>query len=185
MLELVEDVIKKELREDEELLWCAQPKQGIVIRGSDYFMIPFSFMWGGFAIFWEVGVITTGAPFFFALFGVPFVLVGLYIMFGRFLVDEQLRKKTYYGITNKRIIIISGLFDRRIKSLDPKLITDLSVSEKSDGKGTIFFGQRNPWNWFDGMPMPGMKQYNIPKFELIANARDVYDLIDKVKSGAK
>src|SRR5262249_50119634 len=97
-------------------------------------------MWGGFAIFWELTAINMGAPFFFALWGVPFVLVGLYIMFGRFLLDVRQRAATTYGVTSERVIIISGLFSRAIKSLNVATLTDLSLSERSNGGGTITFG---------------------------------------------
>ena len=80
--------LSSELREHldprESLLWTGQPKGGIVIRAGDAFMIPFSLMWAGFAFFWEFSVIQSGAPFFFKLWGIPFVLIGLYIVIGRF-----------------------------------------------------------------------------------------------------
>ncbi len=37
--------IQKELEPGEKLLWTGQPAQGIRLRGSDVFMIPFSFLW--------------------------------------------------------------------------------------------------------------------------------------------
>ena len=122
-------VIQSELESGERLLWAGQPIQGIKLRGSDVFMIPFSFLWGGFAIFWEYSVIQNDAPFFFILFGIPFVLVGVYIMFGRFFIEAKQRSKTFYGLSNERVVIASGLLRKKVRSLNLRTLTDVSLSE--------------------------------------------------------
>ena len=78
---------------DEHILWKGTPGTGHLFLPSDFFMIPFSILWCGFAFFWEYNVISSGAPFFFALFGLPFICVGLYITVGRFLWKAVLRKR--------------------------------------------------------------------------------------------
>ena len=71
-----------------------------MLRASDAFAIPFGLLWCGFAIFWEWSVVSGGrAPWFFELWGVPFVAVGLYLVFGRFIADAYQRGRTVYGIT--------------------------------------------------------------------------------------
>ena len=171
-------IIQKELEPRERLLWAGQPAQGAKLRGSDVFMIPFSFLWGGFAIFWEYSVIESGAPFFFMLFGVPFVLVGLYIMIGRFYVEAKQRSKTFYGVTNERVVIASGLFRKKVKSLNLRTLTDISLSESSNGSGSISFGNTSPFaSMFGSMSWPGMEQHLGPRFDLINNAKQVYQQI--------
>lgn len=178
-------VIQKELEPRERLLWAGQPDQGVKLRGADVFMIPFSFLWGGFAIFWEYSVIDNGASLFFMLWGVPFVLVGLYIMFGRFYVEAKQRGKTFYGVTNERIIIVSGLFRKNIKSLNLRTLTDISLYESSNGSGSISFGNSSPFaSMFGGLYWPGMGQYLGPRLDLISNAKEVYQHIREAQKNA-
>jgi hypothetical protein len=186
MGELPEDVIRRELAPSEQFLWAGQPRQGFVLRATDWFLIPFSIMWGGFAIFWEASVIATGAPPFFMLWGIPFVLIGLYLIFGRFWVDARQRASTTYGITSERVIIISGLFSRAVKSLNIDTLTDVSLSERSGGDGTITFGPVPfMYAWYGGAAWPGLGTHAVPNFELAVDARSVYQIIRDAQRASK
>jgi len=169
----------------ESLLWSGRPRQGLVLRPSDAFVIPFSLMWGGFAVFWEASVLERDAPLFFVLWGIPFVLVGLYMIGGRFFADARLRGRTFYGLTSSRVIIVSGLFSRRVKSLSLRTLSDVTLSERADRSGTISFGPTTPWSsWAGSMPWPGTSQQQAPAFELIAEARSVYNKIREAQKAA-
>ena len=171
--------IQKLLAPGERIVWSGQPRSGLALRGSDALAIPFSLMWGGFAIFWEYSVIHTDAPLLFRLWGVPFVAVGLNLIFGRFFVDAWARRKTYYALTEERALIVSGLFSRQTTSLDLPTLTNVSLSEGSGGEGTITFGTptttRSPFSGFSGWP--GASALNVPRFDLIQNAKGVFAMI--------
>jgi hypothetical protein len=180
--------IEKELNSGEKLLWSGRPRQGLRLRASDAFVIPFSLLWCGFAIFWETSVFKGNAPFFFRLWGVPFVLIGLYMVFGRFFADARTRARTYYGVTSERIIIVSGLFSRQIKSLSLRTLTDVSLTERGDGSGTITFGpqfqyafgrQSNIGGW------PGSGQNAAPAFDLVEHVKEAYDIIRRAQQTEK
>jgi hypothetical protein len=95
----------------ESLLWTGQPCQTVIFHPSDWYAIPFSFMWGGFAIFWEYmvtgGFGLHGAPSFFAVWGIPFILIGQYMIWGRFLYTAWRKSVTFYGLTNQRVLVLN------------------------------------------------------------------------------
>ena len=175
-------VIVSELGPGERLLWSGRPAQGIVLRPSDAFLIPFSLLWGGFAMFWEYSVVTAAkAPFFFMLWGIPFVAVGLHFIFGRFLVDAKQRSNTFYGVTNQRIIIVSGVLTRKIKSLNIRTLSDVSLDERAGGTGSVTFGPSTGPSWLStGTAWPGTP--STPAFEMIEHPRRVFDVILKAQT---
>ena len=143
--------IEAQLSSGEQVLWSGQPRQGILFRGADALMIPFSLMWGGFAIFWELSVLLSGAPMFFALWGIPFVIIGLYLIFGRFFFEAKHRANTFYAVTNERILIIAGMFSQKVKSMNRRTLSDLSLSEGSGDVGTITFGSGSRFSALYGL----------------------------------
>lgn len=171
--------LQQHLDHGERLIWTGQPRKGIIFRPSDMFLIPFSMTWCGFSIFWVI--MAAKGSIFFAMFGIPFVLIGLVLVFGRFIIDAKQRQYTYYGITNNRIIIKSGVYKKSIKSLDIKSLSDIEYIEKGDGSGTINLGPKNPMMmWGNGMNWwPGVLE--IPSFDLIEDVRKVYSKIIEIK----
>ena len=167
--------LQPELATGERLLWAGRPKQGLRLRAADALMIPFSLLWGGFAFYWELSVLRGGGPSFFALFGVPFVLVGAYVIVGRFFVDSYQRGRTFYGLTDQRALIRTA---SGIKALALRAQGDISLKESSDGSGSISFGTGDPrYSFFAGGGWPGMSRYAPPAFEMIERARAVYTQI--------
>jgi len=166
--------LRQHLDSDERLIWTGIPKQGILLRGSDFFLIPFSVMWGGIAIFWEFDALKSNDQLF-VIWGIPFVLIGLYVIFGRFFYDSVLRKNTVYGITQNRIIIKYGVIKKSIKSLNIKTLSDITINEKPDGSGTIILGSESlMYGMFRGSGWPGTNTKLAPALEMIPEARKVY-----------
>lgn len=129
--------------------------------------------------FWETMVIIHGAPWFFVLWGVPFVLMGLYLIGGRFWVDAKQRERTFYGLTDHRVMMVSGLFQPQVRTLDLRFLGDLSLRERPDRSGSIVFG---PSAWLGPIDWFGDSRWNRPAFVMIDNVRDVYDTIRREQS---
>lgn len=158
----------------ERLLWAGRPARGIRLSAADAFLVPFSLLWGGFAIFWNFMVWAMDAPFFFRLFGLPFLVVGLYLIFGRFLHDAWIRGRTLSAVTNQRVLILRG---GQLTGRDIGRLTTLEIEQRRGGRGTIRF---EPTRWGSGrfadsgrVPMTTRNG----AFEAIEQPRMVYDLI--------
>jgi hypothetical protein len=102
------DRLQPYLRPGEQLLWCGRPDTAVVFTAADIIAIPFSIVWLGIAIAWQAGVRASGAPAAFRDLGVPFLLIGLYLVAGRFITRLFRKRKTVYGITSQRVIIQVG-----------------------------------------------------------------------------
>jgi len=179
--------IRPYLAGDEYILWQGRPEKGHIFTRYDFYMVPFSLLWGGFAIFWELSVIASGAPFFFKLWGIPFVLVGLYLIAGRFFVQQYMRKRTVYVITDKRVLQIRG---GKMASLDRRTLPEIQLSVNRDGSGTIVFGNGyglGPWarTWHRGVgmdgsmygPSPRSARYGCVVLENIPDVNQVYRIL--------
>jgi hypothetical protein len=186
MLSNANSVIRAHLSQDEPLLWSAQPRGGIAFRLEDIYLIPFSLLWGGFAIFWEWMATSGGAPFFFRLWGVPFVAIGLYMIVGRFIYDAWLRSNTYYGLTTERALIVRRTLGDSVRSIELKTLGDVTLSVGGDRSGTITLGNDTPGGaWFALMPWSRSSYVSAPRFERIDRAGEVYEQIRDAQSAAQ
>ncbi|HEX4601664.1 MAG TPA: PH domain-containing protein [Gemmatimonadales bacterium] len=175
----LEQTVRSQLSSHEKLLWTGQPRGGLRLRPADALLIPFSLLWCGFAIFWELSVLQQpDAPVVFRLWGIPFVAIGLYIVIGRFFGDALSRSRTYYALTDQRAIIVSGVLNRQTKSLPLRTMSDITVTERGDGSGTITLGPSTAmYGRLGGSAWPGVGRYQPPAFEMIDDVRRVANLL--------
>ena len=167
--------IEGELKPGEKLLWSGAPKQGLILRSKDRFWIPFSVVWCSGTILWEVVLVTTGVHWLFGLFGVPFVAIGFYFLVGRFFLDAKKRKNTFYGLTDRRVVIISKGSTTKRSSIPLAALQNVSLTEFGS-EGTVAFGRSDPFSLqLEGIQWPG---YNpLPSFQLIQDANHVYNQV--------
>ena len=176
---MLDDVrLRSELQPGETLEWTGRPHPWRVFTPSDVYLIPFNLLWGGFAIFWEAGVLALDTPLIFKLWGVPFVLVGLYFIFGRFLYSAWERRHTWYGVTNQRIIILTTTFGRRVRSFYFNMLPEIETRISASGRGTLLFGPPPSYRGF-GWTFGGGQRGRAPGFYDIPDARYVFDLISR------
>ncbi len=120
-------------------------------------------------------VIRSGAPPLFRLWGVPFVLVGLYLISGRFFVDAYRRGRTYYALTSDRVLILSGITSRTVRSFPLGGLGEVTLTERDDRSGSIMFGPgAGPAGWTGAAAWPARGRQASPGFEMAEEARQVY-----------
>ena len=106
------------------------------------------------------------------------MLVGAYLIAGRFFWDAKRRSATFYGVTQKRVIIESGVWRSTIRSVNLRTLSDLSMTERGDGSGDVALGSVPPlMSWFISSGWPGMNSYGPPTLESVARVREVYAII--------
>jgi hypothetical protein len=175
----VQQVITRELSGGERLLWSGKPRQGMFLRREDAIAIPLGALWFGFSCVWELQALKSGKPFMI-LWGVPFVLIGLYIFVGRFFWEEYVRRNTYYGLTERRAILVQKGLRSNVRSVAFVDMLEISFSEGPGDRGTITFGpEAEDSGWSNDS-----RKRRPPELIQIENGREVYDRILRLKGEA-
>jgi hypothetical protein len=189
MEETSDEILRRALGPGERLLWLGKPKTRFPLRSQDAFLIAFSvFLCAcACAILWEITAFNpdSSSPSFVnpgpppplwgtlrgILPGIPFLCAGL--VFVQLIIDARLRERTAYGVTDERVLIVSGLFSPRITSLQlTSLSGKVTLKQEASGRGTIFFGPpealiaNGP-----GPAPPGYTRGQLPAFKRIEDAK--------------
>jgi hypothetical protein len=192
----LETEFQNDLIPAEKIYWSGQPDPSVVFSSSDFFMIPFSLMWGGFAIFWELSVLglthfnknSHGVPLFFVLWGIPFVGVGLYMIFGRFFFKVWKKKRTFYAVTNLRVLIVTEGFGRQVQAQFLNQIPVINKSIGRDGTGSLSFGSTSGFG--SNYTNTGMDFFSrrinqgVLAFYDISQAEMIYQMINELRNKA-
>jgi len=178
-----ENVFQDELLDGEEILWMGQGDRRRLFTSYDLFLIPFSLFWCAITVPMLLIGLTGGN-----IIGVlmPHGWIGLYMLFGRFIVKYLNKRKTYYAITSDRILIVSGLVTRHFQAFSLGHLPTLEKYVGWGGVGTITFGEPPPKTWWrrnqinysnTGMEMFGQM---LPGFYDIHDADEVYRMIARM-----
>src|SRR5262249_1607535 len=108
-----------------------------------------------------------------------FMLMGLYLIIGRFFHDAWIRSGIRYAVTNRRILIVRSGLSSNVISVNLDRLSTTRLIEGAHGRGTIQFGdpvpvwsERNMGTW-----MPSLDP--TPQFIGIEDVRDVFDTVQR------
>jgi hypothetical protein len=180
--------ISPDLMSGKRLLWAGRPSASKVFHRRDWYQIPGSLFMGCFAIFWTgmaaglPGFPSEGhpAPWFFLLVGIAFIAYSQFLIWGRFVLVRWRKDRTYYAVTERRVITVQFFFGRRMAAA---LISALPMISKHDvasnGIGTLRFSPAPSWTsrgsafeYLDEVPASGT-----PVFVDIPDVEAVYHLV--------
>ncbi len=141
-------ILRRELMTGERILWSGQPNPRKLYAA--FAMWLFAIPWTAFALFWESMALfmlwggTTKTPaaitwsfgIVFPLFGLPFVVVGFYMLAMPFQVIGKARR-TVYALTDRRVLRLTAGRNREAQSVMLGQMGPITVKAGSDGYGTL------------------------------------------------
>ncbi|MEM6750715.1 MAG: hypothetical protein AAF612_09620 [Planctomycetota bacterium] len=171
--------VEDELRDDEELLWLAQPRAKRAALKSlplTLFAIP----WTGFAVFWTLsvagylgGVGHSNPPVAMLLFGLIFVGVGLLMLTGPIWAYRH-ALRTVYLVTDLRAALLTTGVRSTTRNFPGERLRVIKRNHRSDGSGDLIL-DAEAWTDTDGH-----RQTKHIGFFHIADVREVERLIEDV-----
>jgi hypothetical protein len=173
----------------ERLLWSGQPATGLRITPRGIATSLGSLFLLGFALFWTAGAslgLWSGEwhkadgfmrllMIVFPLFGLPFIAVGLFGVFGHYLYDARSRARTRYALTTRRALIAVNGSSRMLRSWP--ILPETVVDYLPGTEASIRFATEVQ------VDSDGDKTHTRTGFELIPDGDAVMRLIRQIQAG--
>lgn len=171
--------LQPEMMSGESVYWAGMPNPKIVFHSDDWTAIPFSLVWTGFFVFWEANALgywrtssrEGGSNLFMVLWGIPFLIMGNYIVWGRFFRDAWLKRRTYYAVTNRRVIILQEGWKRKANWMYLEAIP--TIESEGTTTGTLWFGKKYPVVAGRGQKKRSMSRFDLEDIPAFADIEDV------------
>ncbi len=173
----------------ERLLWVGSPAGGLRVTPKGIATSAFGLFFFGFSLFWTLGAASpwiggfTGEMpkgfgwffVFFPLFGLPFVAMGAYMLFGHYLHDAWRRRRTRYALTDRRAIITTWAGKRSMKSFP--IGRETLVDYQPGREASLFFATET------SVDSDGDRTSERIGFEHIADGNGAYAMIRRIQNG--
>ena len=169
-------LFQNEMLKDEKILWSGRPKQGFFLTGGDILVSLFGLIFLGVGSLMEYSAIQS-FDIFLMIFSLPFLLFGLYMVLGSIIYKNYQKKRTYYAVTNQRVLVLINSFSKKVESKLISQIPVLNKTVKKNGSGTIQFDNT-------GYMGTGRNSYRIEalSFDNIMDVDTVYRMISDLRS---
>lgn len=180
----------------ESICWAGQPNTGVIFHKDDVWMIPLALGWSVTPIIGEaavIGALWSGhwspTEICVSLFCTPFAIYAQYLIWGRFLYAAWKKKRTFYAVTSRRVIVVQDGWRRRSAVVDLNTLPSLILENGPNGTGTVRFAkwqtehqgcQLLGWTRFDLMAIG-----NVPTLVDVDNADFVYRLVSDLQKKAR
>lgn len=169
----VSDIVQREIRRGERVVWSGQPIQGVRLQANDWFLTPFTLMWALLPAVAATDLIRKGGLVNLLIASFCALLV-IGVVFARFFVDAWLRAHHHYVVTDQRVLSIADHRRIRVESVLLCRLASCSVIVHRSGTGLIVFGSLNP---FQQTTWPYITGALPPSFKRIPDAHRVFQFV--------
>lgn len=123
--------------------------------------------------------------------GIPLVAMGQYLIWGRFHYAAWKKKRTYYAVTDRHVIVVHNYRERKVASAEISALQVLLKEKYSGDIGTIRFFPPPPlaprtwsemWTLDRNEPWDPLSIKRGPVLEDVENVDAVYQLISALRA---
>jgi hypothetical protein len=117
------------------------------------------------------------------IWGIPFVVIGQYLIWGRFVYAAWKKKRIHYAVTNRRVMVVQTGSSRQVASAYIDTLPTLIKESGSSGIGTLRFVESVPSgrnaSW-DGLAVGA-----VPTLVDIEDVDSVYHLVSDLREKSR